>query len=314
MATELLSSDMPGTEEFDGMSQEELGEALPVQGAPHAREDRQDDAGQRQGERAQGNQGAKSKVERAAAQGQLDPKPDDTPNELNLKIAALENTIQQMRRENRSTQALQSKVDRLENELKNRAAVASPPLSPEQQVLADQQAAAEKYLKQFLADNVPNILQDKYGHIVQAIERQEAERTQFALKSSIEKATGEMGVPFEEMDPIFKKLLTEDAQAAEDGDQVAKARIDRLFSTMDPSELVLRALRERTAANQAAGARVQQQAQKAADKGGRALKAGGAKPISEGKRSLADVEAMSDDERDKLSMEELEALVPKQRR
>ena len=312
---DILSSDMPGVEEFEGMEMEELGESLPRQGAPgeepRTNQTNRNDSGQRAESKTTG--GNEQKVEQAAAAGQLDPKPNDTSAQLDAKIAALENTIQQMRRENRSTQALQSKVDRLENELKARSAAANPPLSPEQQAIEDQQQQAKKFLKEFFGQEMPTFLEEKYGHIIKAIERQEGERNQAEFKTAVERQCEAMGIPFKEVDPIFGKLLTADAQAYET-DPAARARMDRIFQSWDPNELILRAVAERSKGIQAQGAKVQQQQAAAADKGGRALKPTGAKPADSGKRTLADVEAMSDEERDDIPLEELEALVPRQKR
>lgn len=305
-----ISSDMPGTEEFAEMTEQELGEALPLQG--QAPKDA-DGGGQQQADPAAQGGGATKKVEAAAAAGQLDPKPGDSAAETNAKIAALETTIQQLRRENRSTQALQSRLDRLENQLKTRETTASQTLSPEQQVQADQQHEAEKFLKKFLDDNIPGIMQDKYGNIIQEIEGQRFERNQNMFRNSVEQLTTSMGMDFKELDPILGKLLKEDAAAAKEGDQEADQRIQRILTNWDPHELILRAIAERSRNIQATGAKVQVQQAKAADKGGRAFKPNGAKPAQDGKRTLADVDAMSEEDREKLSMEELEALVPRQR-
>lgn len=319
---EQLSSDMPGTEEFEGMTEEELGAELPLQGAPGAPKaegsQAKADGGPavKSGDAATTGAGSSTKpAEAAAAAGQLDAKPDDTIRELQAKQAVLEQTIQQLRRENRSTQALQSRLDRLENEQKARAAAAAAPtLSPEQQAQEAQRNEAVKFIKELLSQEMPTLLQEKYGHIIQAIERQEGERNQQQFRTSVEQTCKEMNIPFEEMNPIFGKLLRDDIAAAQNGDAAAQARLDRITTSWDPSQLILRAIGERSKTLQATGQRVQAAQVKAADKGARTVKPGGQKPTTENKRTLADVEAMSEEERDKLSEEELEALIPRQGR
>ena len=321
MGNEMLSSDMPGTEAFDGMSEEELGAELPLQGAPGApkAESQQTKADGGAAVRTEAaaptRNGGTKPAEQAAAAGQLDPKPGDTQAQTDAKIAVLEQTIQQLRRENRSTQALQSRLDRLENENKARATAATAtPLSPEQQAQEAQRTEAVKFIKDLLSQEMPNLLQEKYGHIIQAIERQEAQRNQEQFKTSVEQTCKDMGIPFEEVNPIFGKLIRDDIAAAQNGDAEADARLNRILNNWDPSQLILRAIQERSKTLQATGQRVQAAQTKAANGGARVVKPGSQKPTTETKRSLADVEAMSEDERDELSEEELGALLPRQSR
>lgn len=302
-----ISSDMPGTEEFENVDMKELGDSLPQQGRPG--EEQSAKAVPAQEERQQATSESTGNV------AKLEPQANDSTKMLEAKIATLESTITRMNRETspRAFQALQSKLDKLEKALGARE-TSSPTLTPEQQVQADQRTEAEKFLKDFLAREVPGVLEEKYGHIVQDYESRAVERNQTQFKSSVEQICKDMNVPYEEMDKIFGKLLNADA-AAYNEDPAAKARMDRILTTWDPNELFLRAMKERSAQMQAQGAQVQQRQVQAAAKGGRTFKANGAKPAQDtGKRTLEDIEQMSDEERDKLSLDELEAAVPRQRR
>ena len=289
-----ISSDMPGAEAFDGMSEEELGEQLPNQGAAGS------EGGDDKGSPAQGQEG---KVQAAAAAGQLDPNPSDQVAELKTKLSILENTISNMNRESGAYRALQSKVAKLENALQQRSATSQGPLSPEQQAQEAQRQEAEKFLRDFLRTE----LETNYGHIIGPIQRQQ-------FVSSVQERCTAMGMEFEELNPIFGKIINSDIALAKSGDEEAVGRLDRIMKEGDSTELMLRAVLERSKALQAQGAQVQQRQQVAASKGGRAVKPNGAKPSDGGKRTLADVENMSEEDREKMSLEELEALIPKQGR
>lgn len=311
-----LSSDMPGTEEFEGMSEEEIGAELPEQGAPGSERSSE----QRQSEQkpaAQSNRQGQAQAEKVAESAQLEPKASDSTKVLETKIEMLERTLQNMSRENRGYQALQSKVDRLENELKTRAAAPKIPLTPEQQKQAEADAQAENYLDAFLEKKgliSRAQLEKDYGHIIQAYERQENEQSQVAIKGSVEELCKQMDVPFEEMNSIFGKLINQDVEAAKNGDQAANARLDRLMKSKDPHELMFRAMSERNQALRATGAKVQVQQQRAAEKGGRSLKPGGVKPPEKVAKTQADLDAMDQQDLDRLSMDELEAAIPRQQR
>ena len=301
---EMISSDMPGTEEFAGQTMEELGAALPIQGeaskAPKLAGG-SDEGGQRQ-ERGQGaGASQEAKVEQAAAAGQLDPKPGDDIATLNAKLDVLEQTIKNMGRENGAARALQAKVAKLEAQLAQRGQ--NPTLSPEQQAQEAERAKAEEFLNSWLDKQMG----EKYGHLIQPLQRQ-------AFIGGVQQRCQELGFKFDELNPVFGKIINDDIALAQSGDEAAGARLDRIMKQGDSTELMLRAISEQARVVQTRGAQVQQANAKAAEKGGRALKASGAQPTKASGPNLDDVENMSEEERDKLSLEELEKLVPKQRR
>ena len=320
-----LSSDMQGTEEFADMGMEELGKSLPMQGdAPRG----EAESGTRpDGGRAvnQGAREAQAAPGGTGAQGQEEKPADMSTPDLRTEIATLRNELQQAIRENRGYAALKSQLDKVQNELKARGAApaAAPTLTPEQQSVADQQHAAEDYLKKFLGDNLDPLMRAKYGNIIEAIERQENDRSQAQFKGSVEQLCKEMNVPFESknaedfpLNPIFGKLIKADVEVY-DTDPAAKARIDRIMGNWDPYELMMRAMRERSAAIQAQGARVQQQQQTAAKGGARTVKAGGAKPDDKQKYSAEDLGSMSEADRERAydaDPEAYEASIPRQGR
>ena len=178
-------------------------------------------------------------------------------------------------------------------------------------------------IKKFFGDNLDPLMRAKYGPLIDAIERQESERNQSQFKGSVEQLCKEMNVPFESknaedfpLNPIFGKLIKADVEVY-DTDPAAKARIDRIMGNWDPYELFMRAMKERSASIQAAGARVQQQQQAAAKGGARTLKPGGAKPDEKTKYSAEDLGAMSDADRERAYDEDpeaYEAAIPRQGR
>lgn len=295
-----LSSDMPGTEEFEGMTEKDLGEQLPEQGAPGSGPSPKKEPAQA-AEQAEAP-GQEDQTEQAVESEKLEPKPEDTIKTLQAKIDLLEKAQLKMSRENRSYQALSSKLARLENELKQRGP--SPTLSPEQQSAEAQRQEAEKYLESFMDKH----LGEKYAHLLEPLRQQQ-------FKSSVEQRCQDMGIDFAEMDPHFGKIIREDIALAKEGDEAALNRLNKITKDGDSTELLLRAIHERSKDLQSKGAIVQKKQAEAAKGGQRGLKPNGAKPAeNNGKRSLADVEAMSDDDREGVPMEELEALIPRQNR
>ncbi len=288
-----ISSDMPGTEEFAGMSEQELGDALPEQGAAPR--------GDQAGAGSAAPTGEQAGVQQAAAA--VEPNPADTVKTLETKLAAVEKMLSTMTRENRGYQALKSKVAKLENALSQRAASPTT-LSPEQQAEQTQRTEAEQFLKDFLG----KYMADEYGQLIEPLRQQQ-------FVSSVQQRCQEMGQDFNELNPFFYKVINDDIALAKDGDQQALDRIDRVMKGGDSNELMLRAILERSKQVQATGARVQQAQQQAAAKGGRALKPNGAKPQQQDGKNLtqADIDAMPEEEREKLPMDVLEKAVQRQR-
>ena len=301
MPGETITSEMQGAQEFEGMSEADLGKALPEQGAelPSGGTQESTGAGREAGSTEQGGQ-----VEGGAPQA-TEPGSQDSAKLLQAKLDAVEQQLSQMTRENRSYRAMKSQLDRLENELKQRQSSNQTPLTPEQKALTDQRQQAEDFLNQWLEKR----MEAQYGNLIQPLRQQQ-------FFNGIQQRCTDLGFDFNELNPIFGKLIRDDMALEQQGDPAAKARIDRILTTMDPTELMLRAIAERGKALKETGERVQQEQRSAADKGGRALKApGGAKPdATGGKLTLDKVNAMSEEERDKLSEEELLQVVPKQRR
>ncbi len=320
-----LNSDMPGTEEFAGREMEELGRELPRQGeAPTGGAGSQKaDGGKAVGE--QGGQGAQAAPGGSGAPAQGEQPAEMSTPDLKAEVAELRTRLDQAIRENRGYAALKSQVARLENELKARGAAPVQPstLTPEQQSQADAQKAAEEYLKKFLADNLDPLMRERYGKYLETLERQQSNEAQIQFKGSVEQLAKDMNIPFESknaddfpLNPILGRLINAD-MAAYETDPAAKARIDRILNTWDHNELFMRALKERSALIQAQGARVQQQQQRSAQGGGRALKPGGAKPDEKPKYNAEELGAMSEEDRERAfaaDPEAFEAAIPKQGR
>lgn len=317
---EELSSEMPGVEEFQDVPMEDLGKELPIQGRPGQEPALKADKGQV----GAGNQGAKAGEQQNGgpkpAPTATEPSSADTIKALQTKLAAVDQTLANLTRENRAYAALKSQFDRLQNELKQRGAgtQAQPStLSPEQQAQEAQRTEAEKFLNEFLEKALPGLLEKKYGESIGEFERQAGERKQLAFRDAVHKQCDEMDIPFAEMDPIFKKLLTEDAAAAENGDTAARARLERILGGWDHHELMIRAIAERSRDLKANGARVQQADAKAADKGGRSFKPSGAQPDKNAKKfAQTDLENMTEEERERAFEEDPDAYakaIPRQR-
>ena len=307
MPGELISSDMPGTEQFQGMSEEELGKQLPVQGSLPGTESNPAQAQPKadQGAGAAGEQGAVQSQAQAQA---TEPKPQDSTKALEAKLEAVMQQLSRMSRETRGYQALQHKLDRLESALAQRGAPAPTTLTPEQQAQAQAQEAEKRRAEEFLNDWLGKQMEARYGSLIEPLRQQQ-------FFTGIQSRCSEMGFDLKALDPIFGKLIKDDMALEREGDPAAKARLDRILQTGDPTELILRGVAEQGKALAATGARVQQAQEAAADKGGRAVKANGAKPEPQtGKLTLEKVEAMTEEEREKLSEEELKGLLPQQRR
>lgn len=320
-----LNSEMPGTEEFEGMSEEELGNSLPRQGeAPKG------ESSSAAPTKADGGKPVQTSSEAKAASGGSGTQSQEAPAdmsaaELKTEMAELRNRLENLTRENRSYAALRAQLDKVQNELKARGATQAPnpALTPEQQTQADAEAKATEYLKKFLNENIDPVLQQKYGPLLQMLQKQQSQESQNQFKGSVENLAKEMGIPFQSekaedfpLNPILGKLINADL-AVYESDPAAKARIDRIIQNWEPHELFNRALLERSRAIQAAGVRVQQKQEVAAKGGQRALKAGGAKPEEKTKYSAEDLGAMSEEEREKAyadDPEAFEAAIPKQAR
>lgn len=318
-----LNSEMPGTEEFEGMEMSELESQLPRQGeAPKGESAGAPSTKADGGKSVQQSNGAEAAP---GGSGEGGEKPADmSAPDLKAEIAELRQQLQSLGRENRSYQALRAQFDKLQNELKSRGEQKpAPTLTPEQQSQADAQRQAEEYLKKFLGDNLDPMLQAKYGPVLQMLQRQQSQEFQNQVKGTVESISKEMGIPFKSdkpedypLDPILGKILNADL-AIYESDSAAKARVDRILNSGDPHELINRAIIERSKLIQAQGVRVQQQQTKAAKGGQRALKPGGAKPEEKTKFTAEDLGAMSEEEREAAyaaDPEAYEAAIPKQGR
>ena len=200
-----ISSDMPGTEELQGMTEQEI--------------DAQLDQAEAGDESAPAQQTIQEKSPSAT---------EPTANPLETKIAALEKQLTAFSKESGQARALQSRLAQLENKLK---ASNETPTSPEQQQAQDQ---LNQYLSKFI--------QDKYGPMIQGFE---AQQENAAYKSNVSELCNEMGVPFADVNPIMAKILDADMKAYQAGDEGAWARIERaLDQKSGPHYLLMRGMSE----------------------------------------------------------------------
>lgn len=301
----LISSDMAGTEEFADMTEEQLAAELPVQGDAPAggTEGEPADRGTQQNAggtkaQAQGNGGG-------AAGTSLEPQKTDTLATIMDKIGLLETALQNMNRENRAYQALQSRLDRLENAAKQKASQPQPALSPEAQSQQEQQEAADKFIRERAQEEALKAVEARYGNLIQPLQMQQ-------LQNNVLQQIQAAELPVEEMKEVFTKLLNEDAKLATQGDAAAIARIQKLVNGHDSSELMLRGVLEHAKMLRAKGATVAQTQAQAAGKGGRMVSATGQRPQQQGGKKT--LENMTPEEIEGMDMEELGKLIPKQRR
>jgi len=315
---EELSSDMPGTEEFKDMSMEELGKYLPMQGsAPKGDQAASADKGAggveagKTGASAEGTAGVDAG--KGGAPAVTEPSAADSLKQLQAKYAALENTLSQLTRENRSYAALRAQLDRVQKQLEAKPAAPATPLTPEQQAQEAQRTEAEKFLKEFMGKELSTMVEAQYGPIIQFLQKQQAESQLVSFRDGIRKQVTDMGIDTKEVDPIMKKLMEDDMTASQAGDAAATARLDRIVKSWDPHELILRALQERSKTVQAKGAEVAAKQAQESGKGGRSFKASGAvAPGGEKKLTEAEINSMSEEEREKLPMDVIEKSLSRQ--
>lgn len=312
-----LSSDMPGTEEFSDMSMEELGKELPLQGSPpkgsEAGAEKPEAGGVEAGKTGASAQGQAGEAGKGGAPAVTEPSAEDSLKQLQAKYAALENTLSQLTRENRSYAALRAQLDRVQKQLEAKPAAPATPLTPEQQTQEAQRTEAEKFLKEFMGKELSTMVEAQYGPIIQFLQKQQAESQLVSFRDGIRKQVTDMGIDTKEVDPIMKKLMEDDMTASQGGDAAATARLDRIVKNWDPHELILRALQERSKTVQAKGAEVAARQDQTVAKGGRAFKPSGAvAPGGEKKLTEAEINSMSEEERDKLPMDVIEKALSRQ--
>lgn len=301
----VITSEMDGSQEFEGMSQEELAAALPRQGeAPKSNATGAQEVGE-------SNQpGAQQERQESAAGGEtLEPQAKDSSTALLEKMATIETALQNITRESRAARALQSRLDKLEAALAQRSTGNPQPeaSSQEQTPEAVQRAQAEKFIQGIVQDMIHKgsieAVSKEFGDIIEPVRMQ-------TLRDSIVKRVSDAGLPTEEMNPIIARLLKEDEKAAQAGDQEAHNRIVRVLKNRDPNELILRAVLERSKAVQAKGAQVQKQQAQQAGKGARMVSQSGQRQQTQSDKKR--LEDMSEDEINNLDMDELGKLLPKQ--
>ena len=316
----VLTSDMPGTEEFEGMDDAQLDSALTAQENAQAKgtEPAQASAGDPSKAPDTASKPAASaegpKAGDTAAEAALAPKVGDSAAILESKVAELTARLENLSREAGlgKQRALEAKLDKALGALERLSQAPAKPASPEEQARLDQEAQAETWLKQKTAPLMQSYMQEHFGHLIPVIQRQ-------VLANSIQEHVAELGLKFQDLDAHLETAILEDKKAADAGDQAAIARMTALVSGAKPTELVFRAYRksqEAAAAKAAETAKVAGTAalanDKAAAKGGRAIKPSGS-PSQDKVLTKEDLEQMTEEEREKLTDEQLEAALPVQR-
>lgn len=324
---QVISSDMPGTEETESMSDEQLEAHLSAQesglakGAEGAIGDPA--AAPKAGAaepKAAAEPAAKAEGEAAAAGAALSPQAGDTVTTLEAKIADLTSRLANLSREAGlgAQRALQAKIDKLEGAIERLSTAPPKAASPEEQARLNEEAQAQAWLKKNSAPLFQQWMQEQYGHLLPAVQQQ-------AIGISLMDHVNELGlttpggtepIGFKELDPFIGALILEDDKAAKAGDAQATARMQALASGQKPTELIFRAYRKslEAAASKAAetaktAAGAKDANAKAAAAGGRLIKPG-AKPPQDKVLTKEDVEAMSEEDRDKVSDEDFERLYP----
>lgn len=264
-----ISSDMPEASNFEGMTEQEIDAQLD--------------------EAEAGNESAPA--QQAPTDGPSANAPTATAptvNPLEEKIAALEKQLTAISKESGQARALQSKLAQLENRLK---AQDTPPTSPEQQ-------EAEKQLNSYLE----KFIQGKYGPMIQGFE---AQQENAAYKGAVSELCEEMGIPFEEVNPLMAKLLDADMKAYQSGDEAAWARIERALDPKSgPGYLLMRGITERSKQVQTEAANFQTTKQKTALNASKTVR--GTSPVPSVSKNL---DEMSQRELDALPESELDKLL-----
>jgi hypothetical protein len=265
-----ISSDAPEAVNFDSMTEQELDAQLD-----------QAEAGNESAPAQQANQEAGPSAIAPTATAQA-------PNPLEEKIAALEKQLTAISKESGQARALQSKIAQLENRLK---ANDTPPTSPEQ-------LDAQKQLN----DYIHKAIQEKYGPMIQGFEVQQENA---AYKATVSELCEEMGIPFEDVNPIMAKILDADMKAYQAGDQQAWARIERaLDPKAGPGYLLMRGMSERSKQVQTQAASFQTTKQNAAVNASKTVRT--SNPVQSVQKNL---DEMSPKELEGLSEEQLDKLI-----
>ncbi|MBU6231470.1 hypothetical protein KGP36_02275 [Patescibacteria group bacterium] len=302
MDSPVITSDMPGTEQFAGMSEEELANQLPAQGqAPR-------DGGGSQPTTQQDADGGATGGGTAGkpASKSLDPQPGDTSKILMEKITAMETAMQNMNRENLAYRALQSKIDKLEAALASKPASTAKADDPDAKMQEEAAKFVEEIAKKVQTDGLQQFEQ-RYAPVIRELNRQ-------SIFANLQKACATANIPWSEMDDIIGGLIDADRKAALSGDMMAKERVDRLLERGDISDVMLRAVLARSSQVQSKGAAVAQQQRAAAGKGDRLTSGSNATSTGKPANGKKPLDQMTQDEIDDLDLDELGKMLPRQAR
>lgn len=276
----MISSESPESLALEGLSEEQLGEQL----------DQAEASGSTNVETKVPEAKVEApKVEAAAVEGSA---PVTEPSPLEAKIAALEKRLTSLGKETGQGRAMQAKIASLEKRLEQRSQETQTQLSPEEQ-------EAEKQLdtrfKAFVEQN--------YGHLIQdaTFQRENAQ-----YRSEVQGLCNEMGIPFEQINPILGELLDADLKAADEGDDAAQARLDKCLAPGGQAYLAFRGAQELSKRIQAKGADFQSGKSEEAKKLSQTVK------FSPGNRDAAKPKGlgdMSQAEFDKLPLDQMEKML-----
>jgi hypothetical protein len=314
---EVISSDMPGTEQFEGQSMEELGASLPQQGAANEEptetgnqdRGRAAGAGETTQTREEGRSTGAEGTQAGASAASGTPTPEVAQAILD-RLSAFEKTLANLGREQgtNAARALQSRIDRLEAQLRQSLTQQpTPALTPEQQTLRAQQEEAQK----FIDSRVGNQIQQAIAALRSEVAPQLAPILRQQYHAEVQQRITTSGYKPEVLNPIIAKILDDDRAAAESGDPQALARLDKVVNGRQSDELLFRAMVEHSKNVQAQGARVSQEQGRAADKGGRAVAQSGQRVPAQGKTNKS-LEDYTPNEIDSMKLDELEKLIPRQ--
>lgn len=321
----VITSDMPGTEEFSGMSMDDIGKQLPPQGGavaePVSSETRgavesQGSASGAAASTGTAGTGAEGRVAEAAAKA-TEAKPGDDIRTLLSKLEGLQGLMQNMQRENGTFRALQGRLDKLEAALEKKLA-AGPSTATTSAQAADPDAAARDEAEQFVrlrakeeAAQALTAFEGRYQHLLQPLQNQ-------FIDGQFKRRLTEMGQDVKAFEPLIAKIIADDDQAAKAGDPAAQARMIGLLQRGEGVDgILLRAIGERSKQIQAKGSEATAQQEAAAGKGARTVAPGGSKPTPTPEKKT--VENMTQQEIDELAstpegLEQLGKLLPKQAR
>lgn len=306
----VITSDMEGSQEFESQSLEELGAELPRQGEAKPAGETQRTGNERTGNE-DGTAGARASGEKGAGSEALEAKPTDSLKQILDKIEALESVTKNINRESLAFRMLQSRLDKLEKAATEKGSAPKTAASPEEEQLQAQQEAADKFIRERAQEENKKGLAEfekKYEFILKPLKDQ-------LLHTDLKKACSDAKLPWEEMDPLIGKIISEDDAAAKAGDQGAVARMSKLLADRDITSVMYRALLARASQIQSKGAEVQKVEAKTAAKGGRMVSTTNNRQSQQA--TSKKLEDMSPEEIENLAETDLDALgkmLPKQRR